>query len=195
MIWIWLATAGAADTWTVDGAASTVTAQLHLEDTAISRTTGFLDHVVKLGLVDGSVTVDGDAITAAKVTGVVASLKAGDAALRKAAGMAGNQTAPQAATLMDCVFNQLQPENVNEIAFTATGFEGTLPTVTVTGTFSLHGVDKPVSLPVTLEPEGEGMRATGTVDLNLPDYGFRIPADGWTVEDTATVVLDLKLKR
>lgn len=69
--------------------------------------------------------------------------------------------------------------------FTATRFEGSIPTVgasrgTLIGTLEMRGKKHPVEIPVSLDLEGNRLTATGT---------FRLPYVEWGMKDPSKLVL------
>ncbi len=56
-------------------------------------------------------------------------------------------------------------------SFTA-GISGEMPQLVATGTLSLRGVDHPVSLPFTLQINGETATMQGTTTLDRRDFGM-----------------------
>lgn len=188
-----LGVAGATETWILQGSDSTVYAALRLEDTAMARTTGALSHPLRLGRLEGAVTLDGDEVTAVDVKGTVASLRPGDADLRKLARMPGRITEAEARFLMDCVFHQMEPEVSNEVTFVARAVEGELAALTVRGDFTLHGVTQQIEVPISITRDGDALRAVGGWTIEPRAYGFRVPSDGWSVKDELAISLDLVL--
>ena len=63
------------------------------------------------------------------------------------------------------------------IAFESTAVAGTRSSpgayqLTVSGTLALHGVTRPVTLPLAVEINAEGLKATGQMTLRQTDYGI-----------------------
>jgi polyisoprenoid-binding protein YceI len=55
--------------------------------------------------------------------------------------------------------------------------------LTITGTLTLHGVSRPLSLPVRVERAGDTLTATGRLELRQTDFGMRpVSAGGGTVK-------------
>lgn len=69
------------------------------------------------------------------------------------------------------------------ISFTSSSVEVSDPTfrsgsqsVTVTGTLTMHGVEKTVSVPAAVTRTGDSFTATGTFEVLLSDYEMRRPS-------------------
>jgi polyisoprenoid-binding protein YceI len=66
----------------------------------------------------------------------------------------------------------------------------------LTGTLSLHGQERPVSVPLTATREGSGWRARGAVNFNQSDFGIR-PYKGFAgtiaVRDQVTLEYEIVL--
>jgi hypothetical protein len=180
----------AADTYTLVGSSSTVHAMLDLNATALSDATGQLQHALRLNLMEGTLTLEGDAILSVAVDGTVASLAASQE-IRTAAGLKGALSEGNVTALMGCVFKQLAPERDNHLRFQGSEYEGSFDDLKVTGTFSMNETTQTVTVPMKLVREGDQVKATGTLTLNVPDYGFRIPGSGWSVKDEARAELEL----
>ena len=75
-----------------------------------------------------------------------------------------------------------------EIAFASTGFargenEGEAWNLNLTGTLSLHGVEKVVTFPVVLKITGSDLEAKGEVSLRQTDFGIKpVTAGGGLVK-------------
>ena len=71
-------------------------------------------------------------------------------------------------------------------------------TGTLTGTLSLGGVQKPISIAAVGKSEGDALRVTGAYPLTMTDYGLKPPSLMFgriKVGQTVTVKFDLLLKR
>ena len=71
-------------------------------------------------------------------------------------------------------------------------------TGTLTGTLSLGGVQKPISIAAVGKNEGDALRVTGSYPLTMTDYGLKPPTLMFgriKVGQTVTVKFDLLLKR
>ncbi len=79
---------------------------------------------------------------------------------------------------------------VNSIAKLPDGsYEGT-------GEITLHGVTKPIKLPVKiLLNEGGRLRFRGTVEINRQDFGIKFNSPVNHIEDIATVTYELNLQK
>ena len=82
-------------------------------------------------------------------------------------------------------------EIASETSAPAGGIRGML-----TGTLSLHGRERPLSVPITATREGSGWRARGAVNFNQSDFGIR-PYRGFAgtiaVRDQVTLEYEIVL--
>lgn len=67
--------------------------------------------------------------------------------------------------------------------------------LSLSGELTLHGVTRPLEVEVQLERSGEALRATGSFELLLSNYGMRRPSFlFWTVDDRVEVRFALALR-
>ena len=87
-----------------------------------------------------------------------------------------------------------------EISFVATGLRAdpaTLPvegtrTVVLAGTLTMHGVSRPLEVPVSVARTGGNLRATGSFEVRLSDYEMTRPdLFGIKVNDEVTISFDV----
>ena len=91
-----------------------------------------------------------------------------------------------------------------EISFVATGLRtnpitlpatlpvGTTRTIVLAGTLTMHGVSRPLELPVSVERTGGSLRATGSFEVRLSDYEMTRPdLFGIKVNDEVTISFDV----
>ena len=65
----------------------------------------------------------------------------------------------------------------------------------LSGDLTLHGVTRAITTEVLLEREGERVRASGSFELRLSDYGVRRPSFlFWTVDDRVAISFALELR-
>lgn len=136
--------------------------------------------------VTGSLTVEGETLTAAEVVVDVAAVttdeSARDAYFRRALN---TSTHPQA------VFRLAAPVDVAGLADAEEGVPLEVPGVLV-----LHGVERPVTASLVAQRAGEGLEVAGTVPVVLADHGLTPPELGFvTVEPEGTVEVLLRLTR
>ncbi|MBS1962270.1 MAG: YceI family protein [Bdellovibrionales bacterium] len=92
--------------------------------------------------------------------------------------------------------NTLPAEGADAVAFPEMGFRFiSFKDGQVTGTFSLHGIQKDLTVPVVLSNEAGGnVRLKASFTLHLPDYGVIVKKFLFvTVDDDAKVGVDLIL--
>jgi polyisoprenoid-binding protein YceI len=86
-----------------------------------------------------------------------------------------------------------------EIAFSSTGVSAVKTTgdgwtLTLSGKLTLHGVEKPIRLPVAVHVNGNQLQAQGKVSLLQTDYGIKpVKAGGGavTVKDELKISFDI----
>jgi polyisoprenoid-binding protein YceI len=130
-------------------------------DTATGRT----------GEVKGSVTVVGKQVTAAAFTVNMTTLKS-DKSLRdsvlKTVGIQTSKYPTASFTLTDPI---ALPDTT----------PGTIERVTARGTLRLHGVSRPVSVPLQFQQTETGFRVLADMPIVMADYGIKAPSIGGVV--------------
>lgn len=71
--------------------------------------------------------------------------------------------------------------------------QGTPVTATATGELTLHGVTRPVEVPIEAVWTGDGIEVVGSVEVDMTDYGMEPPTTGRVVsiEEVGTVEFQL----
>lgn len=93
--------------------------------------------------------------------------------------------------------NRLPSEGVDSVAFREMGFRFlSYKDGAVTGTFSLHGVRRDLTIPVSISREANGdLRLKAPFTLHLPDYGVVVKKFLFvTVAEDARVTVELLLR-
>jgi polyisoprenoid-binding protein YceI len=91
----------------------------------------------------------------------------------------------------------LPPSGPNSVAFPEISFQfRSIANGKVTGTFSMHGVEKDLTVPVTVNAlNGGNLRVQSTFQVHLPDFSVVVKKVlVVTVADDATVTVDLTLQ-
>ena len=80
----------------------------------------------------------------------------------------------------------------NPITLPATLPVGTTRTIVLAGTLTMHGVSRPLELPVSVERTGGSLRATGSFEVRLSDYDMTRPdLFGIKVNDEVSISFDV----
>ena len=69
--------------------------------------------------------------------------------------------------------DQLNSAKYPNISFKSTKCEGTGSAIKVTGNFTLHGVTKQVTVPMTLSGDGKAFTAKGSFKVKQSDFGYK----------------------
>ncbi|WP_314100915.1 YceI family protein [uncultured Frigoribacterium sp.] len=128
--------------------------------------------------VTGTVTVEGDSVTAATIDVDVASI----------ATDSGNRDgyfrddAMEASTYPTATFVLTQPIDAGVPA------DGDVETVEATGDLTMHGVTQSITVSLQAALSGDGVQISGSVPVTFSDYGVEAPSFGFVqVEDSGTV--------
>jgi polyisoprenoid-binding protein YceI len=128
--------------------------------------------------VTGSVTVEGESVTAATIDVDVASI-ATDSENRDGYF---RDDAMEASTYPTATFVLTQPIDAGVPA------DGDVETVEATGDLTMHGVTKSVTVSLQAALSGDGVQVSGSVPVTFSDYGVEAPSFGFVqVEDSGTV--------
>src|SRR5260221_6699902 len=163
-----LPSAAAPRTFSIDGAASTATA--HVGKTGIGSFAGHEHNVVAKGL-QGEVMLDAASLPASAVDLIVPT--------RSLTVSAEGEPEGDAAKVQQIMLGPsvLDVQRFSTIHFGSTEVKGTQSApgkyaLTVAGELTLHGVTKPVTLPVQLEVHGDVVTASGKLTVKQTDYGI-----------------------
>jgi polyisoprenoid-binding protein YceI len=143
------------------------------------------DAVGRTNDVSGTLTVEGDTtVTAAEVTAGLEALESDEERRDNAIRTRG-----------------LETERFPESTFTLTGplelpsppTAGEAVSVTATGDLTLHGVTRPVDVPVEARWNGSTIEVVGNIDVAFSDYDIEAPSVGGfvSVEDEGEIELQL----
>lgn len=158
------------------------------------------DHVARATRLSGTVEYDPQSPTTAtvEVTVEAASVVVDEPALRQRHGLDKEVSDKSRAKIQQTMESpeQLDVERFSEIAFRSTRVTaGTDGGLEVTGDFTLHGVTRQVTVPVTVEIDGATLRAEGSFRFLQSDYGIEPFSGGLgTVRNQDEVELTVRLE-
>ncbi|GGF26019.1 YceI family protein [Subtercola lobariae] len=133
--------------------------------------------------VTGSVTVANDTLTDASVIVQAGSLTCGNSTIDRYL----RNTALQTDSYPTATFQLDQP-----VAGSLTAVAGQIQTLSGTGTLTLHGVTRQVTVALQTSFGADGARLTGSIPIDFGDYDVTGPDFGFAVADkSATVVFSL----
>lgn len=158
------------------------------------------DHVARATRFSGTVEYDpqapGEAVV--EITAEAASVVVDEPQLRRRYGLDEPVSEKDRAKIQQTMESpeQLDVERFPEIAFRSTrvtvGANGGLE---VAGDFTLHGVTRPVTVPVTVELDGETLRAEGSFRFLQSDFRIEPFSGGFgTVRNQDEVELTIRLE-
>ena len=135
------------------------------------------DHLVVARDVQGELSFDPEApeATRVSVTVKVASLVADDPAMRRRFKVGGelSEKDRQKVTASMLDEGQLDAARFPTISFVSTGAEQTSEGLMVSGRFTLHGVTKPLRLPVKISSRDGALLGVTSFKLLTSDYGIK----------------------
>ncbi|HTG46640.1 MAG TPA: YceI family protein [Actinomycetota bacterium] len=134
--------------------------------------------------VSGSMTIDGTKITALNVSVDMTGLESDDSRRDNQLRERGLETD----RFPTATFELTKPIDVG-----STPKQGQQVRLEATGTFTLHGVTKPVTVPITAVWSGDLVAATASFDVALADYGIDPPTGFFvlSIADSGTVEMRL----
>jgi polyisoprenoid-binding protein YceI len=174
----------------IDGRAST--AQAHVGKTGLGSFAGH-EHLVVAQNVQGEVMLDADELSKSSVDLIVDAR-----ALRVSPEGEPEGDAPKVQAVMHGP-DVLDASRFGTIHFGSTRVSGKLSApgvyeLTVTGELSLHGVVKPLTLPVHVEVRGSSLVASGKFSLKQTDFGIEpTSAAGGLVKVADEVAVSFRL--
>ena len=135
------------------------------------------DHVIRAKAWTGAVTWDPANVGACQieVNVPVSSLEVDAPEMRKKVGYDTQPDEGDRADIKEHMFapDQLDAAKYPTISFKSTKCEGTGGSIKVMGNFTLRGVSKPVTVPMTLSADGAKFTAKGTLKLKGSDFGMK----------------------
>lgn len=135
------------------------------------------DHVIRAAGWKGSVTWDEANLAACKVniTVPVNSLSVDEKDLRQRLGYETFPSDSERADIKAAMLgeDQLDAAKYPSISFAATKCEDTGDKVNVTGNMTIHGVTKPVTVPMTVKADAVNFSAKGSVKIKATQFGMQ----------------------
>lgn len=135
------------------------------------------DHVIRSKGFSGAVTWDPTNVGACQVevTVPVSQLEVDAPDMRKKVGYDTVLDDDDRNTVKEHMLagDQLNAAKFPTISFKSTKCEGTGANIKVTGNFTLHGVSKPVTVPMTLSADGKTFTAKGSFKVKQSDFGYK----------------------
>ncbi|MFC7451063.1 YceI family protein [Rhodococcus daqingensis] len=139
------------------------------------------------GEVSGSATVEADKLTAGEITVQVASVTTDDS--RRDRQFAGNVMSTN--EFPTATFALSGPVDLSGLPV-----DGTTGTVTATGTLTIKGVARPVTVDVEVLRSGDSLVASSSIPVTWTDFGVQPPSLGFvTVDGSGTVDFLVSLRR
>ncbi|MGD2052423.1 MAG: YceI family protein, partial [Acidimicrobiia bacterium] len=127
---------------------------------------GVQDAVGRTSQVTGMLQIEGTSVTAVSMEADLASLESDSAQRDRRLRSAGLETD----TFPTAAFVLTAPIALGEIPT-----EGVPLTATARGDFTLHGVTRPVEIPVEAQLSGGAIVVVGSLQVTLTDYGITAP--------------------
>ncbi|HEX7133434.1 MAG TPA: YceI family protein [Iamia sp.] len=161
----------------------------------ITEHVGGIDNVAvaRTGDVDASLTIAGTEVTEVTAEVDMTTLESQDTELP---GVGGRDDAMQGAGLETdlhptATFTLTEPIELGDLPE-----PGAEVTVDAVGVLALHGVERPVTIPISARWNGEVIDLTGSVEITLADHAIDPPAPQIvTLADTGTLELQLTVAR
>jgi polyisoprenoid-binding protein YceI len=143
--------------------------------------------------VDASLTIAGDEVTEVTAEVDMTTLKSEDTELP---GVGGRDEAMRGEGLETGTFRTASFRLTEPIDLGALPEPGTRVSARATGVLELHGVERPVTIPISARWNGEVIDLTGSVDVVLADYAIDPPSPQIvTVSSAGTLELQLTFDR
>jgi len=138
--------------------------------------------------VNGTLTLEGATITAVDVTADLTTLQSDD---DRRDGQLRRQ-AIETEQFPTATFRLTSP-----IELSATPTDGETLTATATGELTLHGVTKPVEVPIDATLAGDVVTVTGRIDILFADYGIEQPTSFvvLSIEDHGIMEFQLQFRK
>ena len=134
------------------------------------------DHIVKASTFDGKVTWDPEDPSACSVaiSFPVSALKVDPGSSRSREGFEGETSSGDKSKIEANLAgrHQLEASSHPDITYASTSCAANGDKVDVTGSLSMHGVSKTVTVPMTIAADGSGFSAKGRFKLTHSDFGM-----------------------
>jgi polyisoprenoid-binding protein YceI len=134
--------------------------------------------------VSGSITIDGTTIPKADFTADLSTLKSDEGRRDGAIHSQGLETS----RFPTATFELTEPIDLGKIPA-----EGTKTSVDATGTLTLHGVSKDVTIPLDAVQTGDTIAVTGQVGIPFADYGIQKPVSFQVLSIENRGILEVQL--
>jgi len=161
----------------------------------ITEHIGLLDNVAvaRTGTLTAALTIDGTSITAVTAEVAMGTLVSQDTELPGVGGRADAMRTKGLETDLfpSATFILTEPIELGELPEA-----GTTITAAAVGTLELHGVQRPVSIPISARWSGDVIDLTGSVEVSLADHAIEPPDPQIvTVDGTGTLEFQLTFVR
>jgi polyisoprenoid-binding protein YceI len=144
------------------------------------------DVVGRSRAVDGTLVIAGGAVTAAQVTVDMTQLRTDVESRDERMREDGLQTQ----AYPTATFRLTRPVPLGDVS------GGRVVGLRLPGDLTLHGVTRPVVLPVQARWDGAAIQVAGSMELRRPDFGLEVPSlVGFRIEEQGVVELELTLTR
>ncbi len=176
-------------TWTVDSetgefdyeSATGTFAGIRIEEELASI--GSTTAVGRTGGVTGTVVIDGTTVTSADIEVDVSTITTNES--RRDSKV---QQALETSQFPTATFSLTEPIDLG-----ADATSGDAVSVTATGNLTVHGVTKPVEIPIEAKLVGDTIVMTGSRELTFSDYGVEVPESPIVLSVSDVGILELQL--
>ncbi len=157
------------------------------------------DHAVRASQLSGAVRwVEGGA-RSAKITIETRGLRPDEDEVRRLAGLEGTLKDSQRGDILESILDedQLWADSFPSIVFETSSIPPRGGEWLAKGSFTLRGVSRPLEVPITVTPDGDGLRVKGRFSLTQSHFGYAPYSAAFgalRVKDQVDVVLDIALE-
>ena len=156
------------------------------------------DHAVRARDLSGTVHWEEAGRRSAKITVETSGLSPDEDEVRALAGLEGSLKSSQRDSILSSILDedQLWAKSFPSIVFETTSIEPRGGEWLAKGRFTLRGASRTLEAPVTVVPDGDGLRVKGRFSLTQSHFGYAPYSAAFgalRVKDQVDVVLDLAL--
>lgn len=156
------------------------------------------DHAVRARNLSGAVHWEEAGPRSAQITIETRGLSPDEDEVRALAGLEGSLKSSQRDSILSSILDedQLWASKFPSIVFETTSIEPRGGEWLARGSFTLRGVSRTLEAPVTVVPDGDGLRVKGRFSLTQSHFGYAPYSAAFgalRVKDQVDVVLDLAL--